>query len=157
MQNPTSENAAYDIILEFAKTIELFGLSPLEARLFVYLYLQEQPKTLDEMSEALGKSKTSMSTSIRSLYDAKLVTLVWRKGVRKDLYEAKNQLFKQFMSNYVNKWIEASTHQKNALKKIEQELNNDDAEQPTSIVKRLNEIIDFHEQIDSSFQKLKHN
>ncbi|WP_010529867.1 GbsR/MarR family transcriptional regulator [Lentibacillus jeotgali] len=157
MRKSTLEHATYDVILEFAKTIEMFGASPLEARLFVYLYLQDQPKTLDEMGEALGKSKTSMSTSIRSLSDAKLVTLVWKKGVRKDLYEANNQLFKRFMSNYVNKWLDASSHQKNALRDIQQNLEDYDTEQSREIVDNLNKIIDFHEQIESSFRKLQHN
>ncbi|HLS09777.1 GbsR/MarR family transcriptional regulator [Lentibacillus sp.] len=157
MYNSTLENAAYDIISVFAKTIEMFDLSPLEARLFVFLYLQEQPKTLDEMSEALGKSKTSISTSIRSLSDANFVTLVWRKGVRKDLYEAKYPLFKTFMNNYVNKWIDASHHQKDALEKIQKELECLDAEQPLEIMDSLDEIIEFHEQIASSFHRLQHN
>ncbi|GGJ92280.1 HTH-type transcriptional repressor OpcR [Lentibacillus kapialis] len=156
MQNPILENATYDIILESAKTIEMFGLSPLEARLFVYLYLQNQPKTLDEMAEALGKSKTSMSTSIRSLSDAKLVTLVWKKGVRKDLYEANSQLFKLFMSNYVNKWISASNHQKKTLEKIQQKLDHNDTEQSREIADHLNDIIHFHEQIESSFRTFQH-
>src|SRR5699024_11462989 len=110
MCNSTTENITYVIILEFGKTIEMFCLTPLEARLFVYLYLQDQPKSLDDMSEALGKSKTSMSTSIRNLSDANLVTLVWRKGVRKDLYVANYQLFKLFMNFCINKWIIAPTH-----------------------------------------------
>lgn len=157
MYNSTAENVTYEIISEFAKTIEMFGLNPLEARLFVYLYLQDQPKTLDDMSEALGKSKTSMSTSIRSLSDANLVTLVWRKGVRKDLYEANNQLFKTFMNNYVNKWITTSNHQKNAIEQIKQELENCHTEEPSELLDNLNKIIDFHKQIESSFHRLEHD
>lgn len=82
MCGSTTEKFTNKIIIEFAKTIELFGLTPAEARLFVYLYLQEEPQTLDEMGEALGKSKTSMSTSIRSLSDSNLVTRVWKKKRR---------------------------------------------------------------------------
>ncbi|QKY68511.1 GbsR/MarR family transcriptional regulator [Lentibacillus sp. CBA3610] len=155
MYKSTTEDVTYKIISEFAKTLEMFGLSPLEARLFVYLYLQDQPKTLDDMSEALGKSKTSMSTSIRSLSDSSLVTLVWRKGVRKDLYEANNQLFKTFMNNYVNKWIDASIHQKESLQKLQQDLENQGTEQPSELLNNLNKIIDFHKQIESSFHHLE--
>ncbi|TFJ93524.1 GbsR/MarR family transcriptional regulator [Lentibacillus salicampi] len=155
MNNSTIENATYDIISEFAKTIEMFGLSPLEARLFVYLYLQNQPKTLDDMSEALGKSKTSMSTGIRSLSDFNLVTLVWRKGVRKDLYEANNELFKSFMNNYVTKWINASNHQKDALEKIHHELKKLNIEEYPEITDNLTRIIDFHRQLESSFRRLQ--
>ncbi|MFD1360980.1 GbsR/MarR family transcriptional regulator [Lentibacillus salinarum] len=156
MQESTNETetVTYQVINEFAKTIEMFGLSPSKARLFVYLYLQEQPKTLDEMSEALGKSKTSMSTSVRSLSDAGLVTLVWRKGVRKDLYEANSQLFKLFMSHYANQWINTTLHQREALEKIQQNLISCDTHAP-KLLDNLNEIIAFHNQIESSFHHLK--
>ncbi|TMN23027.1 GbsR/MarR family transcriptional regulator [Lentibacillus cibarius] len=150
----STEQITNKIIMEFAKTIEMFGLTPVEARLFVYLYLQETPQTLDDMGEALGKSKTSMSTSIRSLSDANLVTRVWRKGVRKDLYEANNQLFKTFMNNYVNRWIEASSHQKDSLETIQRELDQNNGENTLEIVNSLNDIIDFHKQVETSFRHL---
>ncbi|TRM11838.1 transcriptional regulator [Lentibacillus cibarius] len=150
----STEQITNKIIMEFAKTIEMFGLTPVEARLFVYLYLQETPQTLDDMGEALGKSKTSMSTSIRSLSDANLVTRVWRKGVRKDLYEANNQLFKTFMNNYVNRWIEASSHQKDSLETIQRELDQKNGENTSEIVNNLNDIIDFHKQVETSFRHL---
>src|SRR5699024_9436054 len=123
MCNSTTENITYEIILEFAKTIEMFGLTPLEARLFVYLYLQDQPKSLEEMSESLEKSQTSMCKRLRNLSDATLVTLVWRKGVRKDLYVANNQIVKSFMNSYTNKWINATKHQKDALGKHQRLIN----------------------------------
>ena len=65
-----------DLVTALSKTIELFGLSTLESRFFYYMYLVDGPKTLDEMSEALGKSKTAMSTSIRSLAEFNLVSQV---------------------------------------------------------------------------------
>ncbi|HLR03579.1 MAG TPA: transcriptional regulator [Virgibacillus sp.] len=158
MCNSTTENITYEIILEFAKTIEMFGLTPLEARLFVYLYLQDQPKSLDDMSEALGKSKTSMSTSIRNLSDANLVTLVWRKGVRKDLYVANNQLFKSFMNSYTNKWINATKHQKDALGKnqrlINQKKKDESSEELTKLDERLNDILEFHTLVENLFRNL---
>ncbi len=105
-------------MIEFSKTIELFGLTTLEARLFAYLYLSEDAMTLDEMSEALGKSKASISTNIRSLAELNLVTRVWKKGVRKDLYEANSQLFKTFMTSYLRKWVDVARRQKSSLEEI---------------------------------------
>lgn len=145
------------IISEFAKTIEMFDLTPLEARLFAYLYLSEEPKTLDDMSEALGKSKTSMSTNIRNLSDLNLVTLVWKKGVRKDLYQANQQLFKIFMTSYIRNWRDTTNHRKNALEKIKSLLvdRNSYTEEVQSLHNQLNEIIEFHTKLDLFFAKLK--
>nr|WP_234982732.1 helix-turn-helix domain-containing protein [Ornithinibacillus halophilus] len=144
------------IMNEFAKTLEMFDLTPLEARLFAYLYLAEKPKTLDEMSEALGKSKTSMSTSVRSLSDLNLVTLVWKKGVRKDLYQANSQLFKLFMSSYINKWIDATNHRKDALLEMDTLIDSsDDSEDQSKLNDQLTKIIDFHSQLESFFRRIK--
>ncbi|MDY0406243.1 helix-turn-helix domain-containing protein [Virgibacillus sp. 179-BFC.A HS] len=151
------ENTTKKIIAEFAETIEMFGLTPLEARLFAYLYLTEKTMTLDEMSEALGKSKTSMSTSIRSLAEHNLVSRVWIKGVRKDLYQANDQLYKLFTSSYKNKWLEAVEHRQLALTEIKEQIYRSNTfknspELPV-INKKLDEIITFHQQVDQFFRK----
>ncbi|WP_099157334.1 GbsR/MarR family transcriptional regulator [Virgibacillus ndiopensis] len=158
MNEQQNENITNKIILEFGKTIEMFDLTPLEARLFAFLYLNEKALTLDEMSEALGKSKTSMSTSVRSLVDFNLVTRVWKKGVRKDLYQANFQLFKSFMPTYINKWIDATNHQLGSLEEIKGKLKQDnyeDNKELTIIKKRLNKIIDFHLEVEKSFRDMK--
>lgn len=148
-------------MIEFSKTIEMFGLTTLEARLFAYLYLSEDAMTLDEMSEALGKSKTSISTNIRSLAELNLVTRVWKKGVRKDLYEANSQLFKTFMTSYHRKWVDVARRQKSSLEEINNYYINQinhgitQTEEQVCITKRLNEIIIFHDQIETLFKDLK--
>lgn len=144
------------IIIEFAKTIEMFGLNPLEARLFAALYLSEQPMTLDDMSDTLGKSKTSMSTSIRGLLELNLVSRVWKKGVRKDLYQANTQLFKLFISSYINKWIDATAHQKDALEEISQLIQKQQQQKSSDQLNKLDlqliKIIEFHKQMESFFR-----
>lgn len=148
-------------ITEFSKTLELFGLTPTEARLFVTLYIQNRPMTLDEMSEALGKSKTAMSNGIRSLLDLNLVERVWKKGVRKDLYQAEDQLFRKFMVSYTQKWLESVDSQKQTLQQIENELNesipsteNQDFHQLSA---RIQNIIRFHQLLEDSFHRINPN
>lgn len=160
MNGNNIENITNKIIVEFGKTIEMFDLTPLEARLFAYLYLSDMPMTLDDMSNALGKSKTSMSTSIRSLAELNLVSRVWKKGVRKDLYKANGQLFKLFMGTYVNKWLDATKHQYEALKEIEtlikQKKIMDEVDPSLEELNiNLEKIIDFHLQIESFFSEMK--
>ncbi|PAV29299.1 transcriptional regulator [Virgibacillus profundi] len=159
MHEAENEKLTNKIIIEFSKTLEMFNLSPLESRLFAYLYLSEKPLTLDEMSEALGKSKTSMSTSVRTLSDVNLVTKVWKKGVRKDLYQANNQLFKSFMNWYINKWIESTNLQKESLTEIDELIKQQAKEKPSENQKiledRLKNIVKFHSDMEALFRDMK--
>lgn len=152
------ETYQISIINEFTKTIEMFGLTTLEARLFVYLYLEDRPQTLDEMSAALGKSKTSMSTSIRKLADLNLVSQVWRKGVRKDLYKANGQVFNQLVQSYMQKWNDLAVRQKEALEDIKQQLKKQDVDPSeddkdrAQLLNRLDEIIHFHNKLQNLYK-----
>ncbi|MYL60547.1 GbsR/MarR family transcriptional regulator [Virgibacillus halodenitrificans] len=159
MKDSQLEEVMNKMIIEFSKTLELFGLTPLESRLFVYLYLTDDPLTLDEMSEALGKSKTSMSTSIRSLFDLNLVTRVWKKGVRKDLYEANSHLYKSFSTIYISKWLDSTNHHKDTLMEIRNEIDSPKkatiSKEKEKLNKKLDEIINFHVQIEGLFNNMK--
>mgnify|MGYP001198463220 FL=1 len=159
MKQPRTEQLTDKIMQEFAKTLEMFDLSPSEARLFAYLYISEKALTLDEMAAALGKSKTSMSTNIRSLSDLNLVTRIWKKGVRKDHYQANSQLFKAFMNSYISKWVDATSHQKQSLKEINLSIDENksaySSEEIKTIEERLEDIIDFHRRIELLFKEMK--
>ncbi|WP_033445529.1 MarR family transcriptional regulator [Ornithinibacillus scapharcae] len=158
MLDCNNEHIKNSILLEFAKTVELFDLSPLEARLFAFLYIEGVPLTLDQMSEALGKSKTSMSTGVRSLVDLNLVKRVWKKGVRKDLFQANEQLFKQFMSFYMKKWIVATEDRKEALLELQSELEQSALDQSNEhIHNKLNDLLDFHNKLDVFFKEASKN
>jgi DNA-binding transcriptional regulator GbsR (MarR family) len=159
MTHPNTELITNKITLEFSKTIEMFGLTTLEARLFVLLYLSNEPLTLDEMSDTLGKSKTSMSTSIRSLSELNLATRVWKKGIRKDLYQANTHLFKTFMNSYIKKWIDAANQQTASLEEIYQSIdyandNNEQKEEMENVCKQLCHIIEFHRDIEDLFKRI---
>lgn len=147
------------IMEEFSKTIQLFGLTPLEARLYTYLYLSENAKTLDDMGEAVGHSKTAISTNIRSLVNMHLVKRVWKKGVRKDLYEANKQLYKAFMSFYFNKWMTEMVKNKSSLAEIQNELKNmanmEEGKTPSpNLESEINNLIDFHTKLEAALKKV---
>ncbi|SHN22942.1 GbsR/MarR family transcriptional regulator [Gracilibacillus kekensis] len=145
------------IISEFSKTLEMFSLNKSEAQLFVTLYLHEAPMTLDQMKDALGKSKTAMSYAIRRLQEFNLVERVWQKGVRKDLYEAREDLYKKFMKTYVNRWLESLNLQINNLADIQDDLDNYPNEQKQLIEHKIHEAISFHRSLEQVFSKIKKN
>lgn len=164
MSNSTNDNLMNEVqfhaITEFSKTLEMFSLSPSEARLFVTLYIEGKPMTLDEMSEALAKSKTSMSTGIRSLLDLNLVERVWMKGYRKDFYQANEDIFNKFMSSYINRWLIAADKQKNSLEEtkmlLEKEQHEETSDKANELHQRLHSMIKFHYDISEAFEELLH-
>jgi HTH-type transcriptional regulator, osmoprotectant uptake regulator len=151
------EKVQTNMVSEFSKTLEMFDLSPSEARLFVTLYINKEPMTLDEMSQALGKSKTSMSTGIRSLLEANLVERVWKKGVRKDLYRAKENLYRKIMSTYIDKWLDAAERQKQSLRDIAHQLKNTSVNEENDLEalrERVHDMIEFHRLIEENFKEI---
>ncbi|MED3571672.1 GbsR/MarR family transcriptional regulator [Cytobacillus praedii] len=92
------------VIETIAKNMNLYGITDSIGRLYGMLYFHNQPMTLDEMKEELGMSKTSMSTSVRTLMDLKMVEKVWKKGTRKDLYLAEEDWHQTFIDFFSIKW-----------------------------------------------------
>ena len=73
------EIAREKFIQSIAENIDLYGITDSIGRLYGTLYFSNEPLTLDEMREALGMSKTSMSTGVRTLLETKMVRKVWKK------------------------------------------------------------------------------
>ncbi|MBN8233640.1 transcriptional regulator [Halobacillus kuroshimensis] len=150
------------VIHEFSKTLEMFGLSMADSRLFVTLYLHPSPMTLDEMSSELGKSKTAMSTGIRNLSDQGLVERVWKKGVRKDLYTSTTNLYKTFMTSYIQKWQTAVNEQENELAAVDEQVKvnvqncvkQEEMDEAEFLQERMREMIHFHTCLSKALQSL---
>ena len=63
----TLDKARERIIETIAQNIHLYGLTPSAGRQYGTMFFHDEPMTLDDMTEELGMSKTSMSTSVRAL------------------------------------------------------------------------------------------
>ncbi|MEO2076848.1 MAG: GbsR/MarR family transcriptional regulator [Bacillus sp. (in: firmicutes)] len=100
----TLEQARERVIEAISQNMNLYGVTESIGRLYGSLYFQEGPLTLDEMKDELGMSKTSMSTAVRSLLELKMVGKVWKKGVRKDLYQAEPDWYQTFIDFFSIKW-----------------------------------------------------
>ncbi|MYL18377.1 transcriptional regulator [Halobacillus litoralis] len=157
------EDIQMKVIHEFSKTLEMFGLSMADSRLFVTLHLHPSPMTLDEMSSALGKSKTAMSTGIRNLSDQGLVERVWKKGVRKDLYTSTANLYKTFMTSYIQKWQTAVAEQEKELSAVEGQMKENfkgcvkqmEKDEAVLLQERMQEMIHFHTRLLKALQSLQ--
>jgi len=117
------EKSRKRITESIAQNIHLYGLPPSAGRQFGMMFFEDRPLTLDDMSAELGMSKTSMSTSIRAMSDAKLVERVWERGVRKDLYKVKDDWYQIFIDMFTVKWRRAVSLHSAAIRKSLSELN----------------------------------
>lgn len=133
------EKARERVIEAISQNMNLYGVTPSIGRLWGLLYFQNEPMTLDEMKNELGMSKTSMSTSVRTLMDLHMVDKVWKKGIRKDLYEVEEDWYQTFIDFFTIKWRNGITINVSAIEKSLQELNNL-LERP-SISEELKEIV----------------
>lgn len=117
------EKSRERIIETIAQNIHLYGLTPSAGRQFGTMFFHDEPLTLDEMTEELGMSKTSMSTSVRSLSDLKLVERVWKRGVRKDLYKVREDWYQSFIDLFSIKWRQSVSLHLTAVRKSLNEMN----------------------------------
>ncbi|MDZ5784063.1 GbsR/MarR family transcriptional regulator [Marinococcus luteus] len=155
IQNKLDE-AKNQFISTIAQNMGLYGVSDTNGRLYGTMLFAERPMTLDDMSEALGMSKMSMSTGIRALMDAGMVERVWEKGVRKDLYQSNDDWYQSFTSVFVNRWREASDNNQNAARRAKEEFESclEEAEDPLLIeelqhnLEKINYALSYYEWLD---------
>lgn len=98
------DRARERVIETISQNMHLYGVTPSIGRLYGILFFNEGPLTLDDMKEELQMSKTSMSTSVRTLTDLKMVEKVWMKGERKDLYTARRDWYGIFIDYFAHEW-----------------------------------------------------
>ncbi|MFT8321199.1 MAG: GbsR/MarR family transcriptional regulator [Bacillus sp. (in: firmicutes)] len=143
------EVARERVIDVISENINLFGVTDSIGRLYGMLLFQEKPMTLDEMKEELGMSKTSMSTSVRTLLDLKMVDKVWKKGVRKDLYKAEDDWYQTFIDFFTIKWRAGVSMNVHAMEKSLAELKN--------LLQQEHVAEDIKALAKSDIEKLKHS
>ncbi|MED4531356.1 GbsR/MarR family transcriptional regulator [Metabacillus fastidiosus] len=152
------------VIKAISQNLNLYGISPSIGRLWGLLYFQNEPMTLDDMKLELGMSKTSMSTSVRSLTDLNMVNKVWKKGVRKDLYEVEEDWHQNFIDFFSTKWrngvsmniaaIEKSLNELKELLDI-QDLDNEILREINSDIEKLNKALDYYDWLNRLIDSLE--
>ncbi len=98
MENETNQRDDIDRIHSIIKdgiadTMDIYGVNRSIGQLYATLYLNEHPMNLNELRDELGMSKGSMSIGVRKLMEENIIHRVYRKGERKDLYEAERDFF----------------------------------------------------------------
>lgn len=111
------------VIDSIGKNMDLYGITLSIGHLYGYMYFNQGPVTLDELSKTMGMSKTSMSTGVRTLLDLKMIDKVWGKGTRKDLFEVEPDWYQNFSDYFSIKWRKAVEGNMVALSKSLKEIH----------------------------------
>ncbi|MDQ0193827.1 GbsR/MarR family transcriptional regulator [Paenibacillus wynnii] len=116
--------ARESVIDSIGKNMDLYGITLSIGHLYGYMYFNQGPVTLDELSQTMGMSKTSMSTGVRTLLDLKMIDKVWGKGTRKDLFEVEPDWYQNFSDYFSIKWRKAVEGNMAALSKTLKEIHS---------------------------------
>ncbi len=110
--SPIDDPITRRFIEEAGNTTQALGVGRVAGQVYAYLYFSPDPRTLDDMKEALGISKGGASMCVRQLEQWGAVQRVWVKGDRKDYYTANDyfgRLIRNLVQDVVGKRITAFT------------------------------------------------
>lgn len=111
-------------IENIADNMRMYGISTTVGRVLGIIYINRNPMTLDELSEATGMSKTRMSQVVREMVDHNIAEKVFEKGVRKDIYNVEQDYYQTFISLFTSGWQRAIKRNRLVGKKLSAELAN---------------------------------
>lgn len=144
MSTPDKQLLHY--VEEFGLFFEQFGLARTAGRMLGWLLVCDPPhQTMDELTEVLQVSKSSISTASRLLIQTGLVSKVSFPGERKDFYRISEDAWIQAWS--------AKNNQTTAMREMAArglELLPDDPNRQ----KRLQEMHDLYEFLEEELPKL---
>ncbi|MBM7095348.1 MULTISPECIES: choline uptake/conversion transcriptional regulator CudC [Alteribacter] len=95
---------AKDLVIDsIAETMDLYGVTRSTGTLYGTMYFEED-MTLDQMRTKLEMSKPSMSTGVKKLQDYEIVKKSFKRGSRKNIYQAEKDFFRFFNKFFTHKW-----------------------------------------------------
>jgi DNA-binding transcriptional regulator GbsR (MarR family) len=88
---------------DFGTGYQMFGLSRLMGHIVGLMLCEDEPQSLDAITEKLSVSKGPVSQIARRLSDHRLLRKVWVPGSRRDHYQAVPDIFGQAFANHAAK------------------------------------------------------
>jgi len=142
-QDELIENIKTQFIEKITDNMNAFGVTTTVGRVLGIIYMNREPMTLDELTVETGMSKTRMSQIVREMIDMHIAKRIFKKGVRKDLYQVQEDYYETFISLFTSTWQKAI----NRSRKFEQQVmkNIERLKQGSVLTKReeyaMNELI----------------
>lgn len=98
------DSATSHFIDRMGLIFEAEGQPPISGRIFGYLLVNDDPRSLDQLADALTVSKASVSTNARRLADMGVLERVCRPADRHDYYRVAPDLFSRTMADRLRRW-----------------------------------------------------
>jgi DNA-binding transcriptional regulator GbsR (MarR family) len=93
-ENETLATVRLRLIEAGGRASQDLGTGRITGQIMVYLYLQENECSLDDIAEELGLSKASISIAVRKLEQFGLVRNVWKSGDKRKYYRSAENIAK---------------------------------------------------------------
>ena len=102
---PRARTAGQNQFVErFAVALETDGFPRIAGRIFGLLIVSDEDVSLDDIAEAVGASKASVSVNTRMLEEKGLIDRVSRTGDRRDYYKLSCDPFVRTMESRLSRW-----------------------------------------------------
>ncbi|MRG87368.1 GbsR/MarR family transcriptional regulator [Salinibacillus xinjiangensis] len=126
------EDVKAQFVEKITDNMNAFGVSTSVGRVLGTIYMQREPMTLDELSSEIGMSKTRMSQVVREMIDMNIAERVFKKGVRKDLFQVEEDYYETFISLFTSTWQKAVHRSRNFEQRLMKKLDDLQQESDTS-------------------------
>ncbi|SEU05436.1 DNA-binding transcriptional regulator GbsR, MarR family [Salinibacillus kushneri] len=150
------EDVKAQFVEKITDNMNAFGVSTSIGRVLGTIYMHREPMTLDELSAEIGMSKTRMSQVVREMIDMNIAERVFKKGVRKDLYQVEEDYYETFISLFTSTWQKAVKRSRNfehrlikKLDKLQQQpdLTEEDERDINDLLEEIKEWMDYYDWI----------
>ncbi|WP_077329504.1 GbsR/MarR family transcriptional regulator [Virgibacillus siamensis] len=118
------ESVKDQFIEKIADNMHSFGVATSVGRVLGIIYMHGAPMTLDELSAETGMSKTRMSQVVREMMELNIAEKVFKKGIRKDLYQVEQDYYQTFISLFTSNWQKAISKSRNFENRLKRQLEN---------------------------------
>ncbi|RYG73111.1 GbsR/MarR family transcriptional regulator [Lentibacillus lipolyticus] len=158
MENNTEriDDVRTQFIEKITDNMNAFGAATSVGRVLGIIYMNREPMTLDDLSAETGMSKTRMSQVVREMIDMNIAERVFKKGVRKDLYQVEEDYYQTFISLFTSTWqkaINRSRHFEQRLMKMlnelqqQPDLTEEDEQAINELLAELHEWTEYYDWI----------
>jgi len=152
------------VIGAFERSAELYGMNRSYGRLYGILYFADDPLSLDDLVEASGYAKSTVSNAMRKMDRLHFAN---RRSVagegKKVFYEAETDVWRivqEFLRHEISREIEIMTRALDEAQEKLEEADSPQAERDLEKVRRLQRLYGWCERIvdaidDASFARIK--
>lgn len=141
-------------ILHWGEMGSSWGINRTVAQIYAMLYLSPSPITADEICDALGLARSTVSTGLHELQSWGVIRIVHVLGDRRDHFEAMNdvwEMFRAILKERKRREIDPT------LAVLRETVNDSTLDEPKDAFteERLKEMLDFFEIVTTVYDQVE--